>query len=275
MSKLKNEVNVLPGIARTKTQGARELLRKAIESGTIKDVLWGKELIVMKNLNKSKKASIVVSPDDDPDTITLEEASLLDSIAIWNKVLVSRIMKTRRLLNLQRRDDFAHAVAQPTVDAEAGESEIGDDIDEVVDNDNNEDPKNKSEKRISKKQKKRIERKRQLTKSRNENHQIAKSSEKGKPETNTFEDSLQLSASAKKQRKVSDIIKSVQTSAFANRFKPIPSLSKVAEENNKDESENSSMDSVGSTEPSSSSEEDDRFDAQLPPKVSTNFYYLI
>jgi hypothetical protein len=276
MSKLKNEVNVLPGIARTKTQGARELLRKAIESGTIKDVLWGKELIVMKNLNKSKKASIVVSPDDDPDTITLEDASLLDSIAIWNNVLVSRIMKTRRLLNLQRRDDFAHAVAQPTVDAEAGESNMGeDDIDGVVGNDNNnEDPKNKSEKRISNRQRKRIERKRQLTKSRNENRQISKSSESGKPETNTFEDSLQLSASAKKQRKVSDIIKSVQTSAFANRFKPIPPLSKVAEENNKDESENSSMDSIGSTEPSSSSEEDDRFDAQLSPKLrwgGTNF----
>lgn len=226
-----------PGKPRTKTQRARELLRKAINNGTIREVLWGKDF--HHYAKDTKKVLNAVSPDDDPNMISLEEAALLDSVAIWNKALVARILKTAKIIESQKEQDVlnAKAVKEP----------IESSSDEEVDPEEAEKIKNKKAKKELRKKKRQEKKRKKLAslapKPDSIKEESAPSSEP-KPET-SYEEALFTATVAKKPRRVSDIIKSVQANAI--RMRNMQHLANVKEdESDSDDSDVSSTGTVGS-----------------------------
>lgn len=226
-----------PGKPRTKTQRARDLLRKAINNGTIREVLWGKDFHL--HAKDTKKVINAVAPDDDPNMISLEEAALLDSVAIWNKALVARILKTAKIIESQKEQDV--------LNAKAVKEHVESSSDEEVDPE-------EAEKRKNKKAKKELRKKRRQEKKRMKLASLAPKadavkeestpSSEPKPET-SFEDTLFMATVAKKPRRVSDIIKSVQANAI--RMRNVQHLANVKEDgSDSDDSDVSSTGTVGS-----------------------------
>lgn len=236
-----------PGKQRTKTQRAQEVLKKAIGNGTIRDVLWGKDL---RHLKDVKKVLPKVLADDDPHMITLEEAALLDNVAIWNKALVARILKTRRLIERQKEEDISM------------KQQIKEFNDE--DEEENEAEEEKATKATTKKSKKKNK------KSSSKHADKSKGDKKIKPETksaakpssptNAIDDTFVMGAPViKKTRRVSDIIKSVQANV---RRKPEAALAKLAEEESGSESSDGSRSGSEGSKSTRDSSHNDNFDAE-------------
>lgn len=243
---------------RPKTERAREVLRKAINNGTIRDVLWGKE---SRNIAiETKNLLPTVSTDDDPYMITLEEAALLDSVTIWNKALVSRILKTARLIQQQKEKDILHSNLTKKVTSSDSEDE---ETEDEINGEN--DSKKISKKNLQNRERKKRKRKLNV-KSKEKKEEVSKEESDLTPETNAFEISLLLASAANRPRRVSEIIKSVQVNV-SNKLKPSTNLSYLAEDVN--ESDNSGRMSEGTSHSSlESKEEIDHFDPEAGPKVS-------
>lgn len=226
-----------PGKPRTKTQRARELLRKAINNGTIREVLWGKDL--QHHAKDTKKVLSAVSPDDDPNMISLEEAALLDSVAIWNKALVARILKTAKIIESQKEQDV--------LNAKTAKEHVESSSEEEVDPEEAEKIKSKKAKKERRKKRRQEKKRKKLTSQAPKADAIkeeALPSSEPKPET-SFEDTLFMATVAKKPRRVSDIIKSVQANAI--RMRNMQHLANVKEDgSDSDGSDVSSTGTVGS-----------------------------
>lgn len=256
-----------PGKPRTKTQRAKEALKKAVANGTIKDVLWGKEM-QSKNLKKlALVSSSVVLADDDPNMISLEEAALLNSVAIWNKVLVARIMKTARIIEKQKEDDILNSEKQIMIDSDEENVSEGDneELDPTTAEDVDETQKKKKTKKKNKlKAKKRKQRNRETENQTQEHNKPVDA-----PET-TFEDSLQLGL--KKQRRVSDIIKSMQANSRNGRLNPTNGLARIYENtgkqaNSSEESSTGTLAGENSDGTIDTSEDEDQFETGIAEKV--------
>eukprot|EP01033_Poteriospumella_lacustris_P002978 gene2978-2179_t len=171
--------------------------------------------------------------------ISLEEAALLDSVAIWNKALVARILKTAKIIESQKEQDV--------LNAKAAKEHVESSSDEEVDPEEAEKIKNKKAKKELRKKRRQEKKRMKLAslapKADAIKEESAPSSEP-KPET-SFEDTLFMATVAKKPRRVSDIIKSVQANAI--RMRNVQHLANVKEDgSDSDDSDVSSTGTVGS-----------------------------
>lgn len=265
----------------TANQKARNVLRRAVENGTIKDLLWGKESGSAKLAKREQARTPVKNLDEhDPLDISLHDASLSDNVAIWNKILASRILKTTRFIARQMEIDAEQRALRDYDDNENEEEDedFGDDADIINDpashtaNENFRRRKKKNKK--GKHSRKKIQQEKEVEEKKlsdmNTISTTPRSTRSSFSAKDQQESKLMDLGVLKKPRRVSDIIASANSKISTPPLKKRP-LDKLTEDDRSDSDSSDSQSSCAHEEEDlddlNAEEEGDHFNSETKPKV--------